>query len=114
MRLPAELEEIHQKLLPNGCFLGLHWIPQNILADKKEKVLWGQSEKSAIACALINTPHGTPINIITKHTRICHDCHNVMALISKTEKRRIHVKDALQVHIFSDGRCICHDYYCSS
>ena len=63
MRLHAKLEEIHQKLLRNGCFPGLHWVPQNILADEKEKVLCGHSEKSAIACASINVTEDPPMHV---------------------------------------------------
>ena len=110
MRLHAKLEEIHQKLLRNGCFPGLHWVPQNILADEKEKVLCGHSEKLAVACALINTREGEPIRI-TKNMQVCDECHSAISLIAEVEKRNIQLVDVNRIHIFEDGKCICDDNY---
>lgn len=66
----------------------------------------GHMEKLAIAFALTNTPEGTPIHI-TKNMRVCNDCHFAASLISKMEKRKIHVKDANCIHVFEDGKCLC-------
>ena len=98
-----KLKEINEKLVQDG-YSGI--ISPVVQDENMEDVLCGHSEKIAIACALINTPEGTPI-CVTKNTHMCDHCHSTILLISMVEKRRIQVNDANCVHIFEGGRCIC-------
>ncbi|KAJ4978007.1 hypothetical protein NE237_008787 [Protea cynaroides] len=87
-----------------GCVL------RDIDEQVKVKLLWGHSERLAIAFALINTPVGSSIRI-TKNLRVCNDCHTVTKYISKIVRREIIVRDANRFHHFIDGQCSCGDYW---
>ncbi|XP_059649390.1 pentatricopeptide repeat-containing protein At3g12770-like [Cornus florida] len=76
----------------------------------KVKLLWGHSERLAIAFGLLSTPAGSSIRI-TKNLRVCSDCHSVTKYISKIVKREIIVRDANRFHHFMDGKCSCGDYW---
>ncbi|KAF3435081.1 hypothetical protein FNV43_RR22168 [Rhamnella rubrinervis] len=76
----------------------------------KIKLLWGHSERLAIAFGLLSTHAGTPIRI-TKNLRVCVDCHNVTKYISKIVRRELIVRDANRFHHFVDGKCSCNDYW---
>ncbi|XP_057812670.2 pentatricopeptide repeat-containing protein At4g02750 isoform X2 [Cryptomeria japonica] len=78
--------------------------------EQKEQLLGHHSEKLAIAFGLINTPPGTPLQII-KNLRVCGDCHSVIKLISKIVAREIVVRDTNRFHHFKDGLCSCSDYW---
>ncbi|XP_058730685.1 pentatricopeptide repeat-containing protein At1g11290, chloroplastic-like [Vicia villosa] len=76
----------------------------------KVQLLWGHSERLAIAFGLLNTPYGSLIRI-TKNLRVCVDCHTVTKYISKIVKREIIVRDANRFHHFVNGECSCNDYW---
>lgn len=76
----------------------------------KIKLLWGHSERLAIAFGLLSTAAGTTIRI-TKNLRVCVDCHNVTKYISKIVRRELIVRDANRFHHFVDGKCSCNDYW---
>ncbi|XP_015868900.3 pentatricopeptide repeat-containing protein At3g12770-like [Ziziphus jujuba] len=76
----------------------------------KIKLLWGHSERLAIAFGLLSTPAGTSIRI-TKNLRVCVDCHNVTKYISKIVRRELIVRDANRFHLFVNGKCSCNDYW---
>lgn len=87
-----------------GCVL--HDVDEEV----KVKMLWGHSERLAIAFGIISTPAGSVIRI-TKNLRVCSDCHSVTKHISKIVKREIIVRDANRFHRFIDGNCSCGDYW---
>ena len=98
----AKLEEIREKLTQGGYSLGQHWVSEAISDEEEKNVFCGLSEKLAIACALINSSDGMPIDI-SKNTEICEECHSDIMLISMVEKRKIQVNDAKFIHIFEGG-----------
>jgi hypothetical protein len=51
------------------------------------------SEKFAVACGLINTAPGIPLQI-RKNLQVCEDCHTSTKFIPKIVKRAIMVRDA--------------------
>ena len=102
----TKLEELHEKLIQEGYSPGLHWSLPSILDLRKEDVACGNTEKLAVACALINTLEGVPI-CITMNMPMSDECHSFTLLISIIEKRRIQVNAADRIHIFEHGRCIC-------
>ncbi|CAH9074363.1 unnamed protein product [Cuscuta epithymum] len=78
--------------------------------DVQEKLVSTHSEKLAIAFALINTSHGTTINI-RKNLRVCGDCHTATKFISLVTQREIVVRDMHRFHHFKNGTCSCGDYW---
>ncbi|KAF7847735.1 hypothetical protein BT93_L2680 [Corymbia citriodora subsp. variegata] len=76
----------------------------------KVKLLWGHSERLAVAFGLFCTPAGSLIRII-KNLRVCNDCHNVTKYISKIVQREIVVRAANRFHQFKNGKCSCNDYW---
>ncbi|EOY15113.1 hypothetical protein QUC31_000371 [Theobroma cacao] len=91
--------------LPNTDF-----VLQDVDEQDKEQILCGHSEKLAVAFGLLNTPPGSPLQII-KNLRICGDCHAVIKFISGFEGREIYVRDTNRFHHFKDGVCSCRDYW---
>ncbi|XP_052186683.1 pentatricopeptide repeat-containing protein At3g12770-like [Diospyros lotus] len=83
---------------------------RNVDEQMKVKLLWGHSERLAIAFGLMSTPAGSTIRI-TKNLRVCVDCHNFTKSLSKTVKREIIVRDLNRFHHFLDGKCSCGDYW---
>ncbi|XP_071729408.1 pentatricopeptide repeat-containing protein At3g13880 [Rutidosis leptorrhynchoides] len=68
------------------------------------------SEKLAVSLGLISLPESAPVRVM-KNLRVCEDCHLVMKLISKVEKREIVLRDPIRFHRFRDGICSCGDYW---
>ncbi|GKB33712.1 pentatricopeptide repeat-containing protein [Tanacetum coccineum] len=68
------------------------------------------SEKLAVTLGLLILPLSAPVRVM-KNLRVCQDCHNVMKLISKVEKREIVLRDPIRFHRFRDGICTCGDYW---
>ncbi|GKB34616.1 pentatricopeptide repeat-containing protein, partial [Tanacetum coccineum] len=66
-------------------------------------------EKLAVTLGLLSLPLSAPVRVM-KNLRVCQDCHNVMKLISKVEKREIVLRDPIRFHRFRDGICTCGDY----
>ncbi|XP_041005429.1 putative pentatricopeptide repeat-containing protein At3g11460, mitochondrial [Juglans microcarpa x Juglans regia] len=106
----AELESLNQRLKEAGYKPDTSSVFYNVDEEAKEKMLWGHSERLAIAFALINTGPGTIIRI-TKNLRVCGDCHTVTKLISKIACREIIMRDIHRFHHFKDGICSCGDYW---
>ncbi|XP_024528531.1 pentatricopeptide repeat-containing protein At3g24000, mitochondrial-like [Selaginella moellendorffii] len=111
-------EEIHFKLdhllsrmkLQAGYVPRLSSVLANVPDEEKEWALCGHSEKLAIACALVNSAPGTAIRIV-KNLRVCDDCHEATALISRLEGRTIVCRDAVRFHRFVDGSCSCGGFW---
>jgi len=78
--------------------------------EEKEHILYGHSEKLAIAFGLMSTSPGMSIRI-TKNLRVCGDCHSATKFISKIVGRKIIVRDWNRFHHFEDGLCSCGDYW---
>ncbi|XP_057743806.1 pentatricopeptide repeat-containing protein At3g12770-like [Arachis stenosperma] len=110
-------EDIHQ-LLENlrieveacGYVPDTSCVLRDVNEEMKVKLLWGHSERLAIAFGLLSTPYGSLIRI-TKNLRVCVDCHNVTKYISRIVKREIIVRDANRFHHFVNGQCSCNDYW---
>ncbi|PRQ26003.1 putative tetratricopeptide-like helical domain, DYW domain-containing protein [Rosa chinensis] len=83
---------------------------QNVEEEEKVQMLYGHSERLAIAYGLLKIPEGTPIRI-TKNLRVCMDCHTFTKLVSKVFRRVLVVRDANRFHHFEDGKCSCGDFW---
>jgi hypothetical protein len=102
----AKLDEIDEKLLELGCTDGLNRLSGTASTDGTEHGSCANMGTLVIAHALINTPDSMPIHV-TKNTRICDAYHSALCLLSKIEKRTIHVTDPNRIHSFANGRCLC-------
>ncbi|RWV86238.1 hypothetical protein GW17_00051886, partial [Ensete ventricosum] len=69
-----------------------------------------ESQKLAIAFALLNTRQGSRIRIIT-NLRMGKDCHTYTALVSRVFEREIMVRDRNRFHCFRQGVCTCGDHW---
>lgn len=82
--------------------------------DEKEKkeVLWGHSEKLALAFGVLSgaAPPGKAIRIV-KNLRICKDCHEAFKYFSIVVEREILVRDVNRYHRFLNGSCSCGDFW---
>lgn len=111
-------EKIYQKLgeVTENLALEVGYIPDtkfvlhNIEEEKKAQMIYGHSERLAIAYGLLETREGSPIRV-TKNLRICGDCHTFCKLVSKVYGRELVVRDASRFHHFDDGVCSCGDYW---
>ncbi|GJW10286.1 pentatricopeptide repeat-containing protein [Tanacetum coccineum] len=83
----------------------LHKIKKFGYVDEKLTVNH-HSEKLAVTLGLLSLPLSAPVRVM-KNLRVCQDCHNVMKLISKVEKREIVLRDHIRFHRFRDGICTC-------
>ncbi|KAL6208667.1 hypothetical protein ACLB2K_019614 [Fragaria x ananassa] len=110
--------EIYQKLAQitetlereAGYVVQTKCVLQNVEEEEKVQMLYGHSERLAIAYGLLNIPDGTPIRI-TKNLRVCMDCHTFTKLISKVFWLVLVVRDANRFHHFEDGICSCGDFW---
>ncbi|KAK9747713.1 hypothetical protein RND81_02G010800 [Saponaria officinalis] len=113
-----EIEKIHKKLADvietlkteAGYIPQTKFVLHNVEEDEKVKMLYGHSERLAIAYALLESPKGTPIRV-TKNLRVCGDCHNFIKLVSEFFDRDIIVRDASRFHHFCQGSCSCRDFW---
>ncbi|CAH9118808.1 unnamed protein product [Cuscuta europaea] len=110
-------EEIHQFLEAlksvieaTGHVPDTSCVLRDVDEKMKVKLLWGHSERSAIALGLLSTPPGSVIRI-TKNLRVCNDCHMVTKYISQIVQREIVVRDVNRFHHFRNGKCSCGDYW---
>lgn len=67
-------------------------------------------ELLAVCIGLTDLPDFAPIKIV-KNQRVCNDCHEVIKLLSDSEKREILVRDPTRLHRFNLGKCSCGDYW---
>lgn len=67
-------------------------------------------ELLAVCIGLTDLPGFTPVRIV-KNQRVCNDCHEVLKLLSDSEKREILVRDPTRLHRFNMGKCSCGDYW---
>ncbi|KAI4301874.1 hypothetical protein L6164_035112 [Bauhinia variegata] len=104
------LENLRLEVEASGYVADTSCVLHDVDEHTKVKLLWGHSERLAIAFALLNTPYGSLIKI-TKNLRVCVDCHTVTKYISKIVQREIIVRDANRFHHFVNGECSCNDYW---
>ncbi|KAK9126484.1 hypothetical protein Scep_015330 [Stephania cephalantha] len=104
------LEEFYQRLRAVGYVPDTYFVLHDVEEEQKENLLLHHSEKLAIAYGILNTPHGTPIQIM-KNLRICGDCHTFTKFMSKVAQRNIVIRDGTRFHHFQDGLCSCGDYW---
>ncbi|XP_054809187.1 pentatricopeptide repeat-containing protein At1g11290, chloroplastic-like [Prosopis cineraria] len=104
------LENLRAEVEACGYVPDTSCVLRDVDEPMKVKLLWGHSERLAIAFGLLSTPYGSSLRI-TKNLRVCADCHNVTKYISKIVKREIIVRDANRFHHFVNGECSCNDYW---
>lgn len=104
------LENLRPQIEATGHKPDTSCVLHEVEEEVKVKMLWGHSERFAIAFGLISTPAGSLIQI-TKNLRVCGDCHTVIKYISKIVMREIIVRDANRFHRFINGNCSCGDYW---
>ncbi|KAI3937517.1 hypothetical protein MKW92_016383 [Papaver armeniacum] len=104
------LEDLRIQIETLGYCPDTSCVLRDVDEEKKVKLLWGHSERLAMAFALLCTPAGSLIRI-TKNLRVCSDCHTVTKYISRIARREIIVRDANRFHHFDNGKCSCGDYW---
>nr|KYP42578.1 Pentatricopeptide repeat-containing protein At1g11290 family [Cajanus cajan] len=104
------LENLRLLVEGEGYIPDTSCVLRDVNEPMKVKLLWGHSERLAIAFGLLSTPYGSLIRI-TKNLRVCVDCHTVTKYISKIVQREIIVRDANRFHHFINGECSCNDYW---
>ncbi|KAI3890756.1 hypothetical protein MKW92_044791 [Papaver armeniacum] len=110
-------DEIYAELKRLGCLMKeAGYVPDttpvfhDVDDDEKMNMVYGHSERLAIAFGIISTPSGTRL-LVTKNLRVCDDCHVVIKFISQISKREIIVRDVNRYHHFENGNCSCGDYW---
>lgn len=109
-QIHALLHKLYQEMKEAGFVPETSFVLHDVDEETKEEHLCFHSEKLAIGLGLLKTPKGTTLRIF-KNLRVCRDCHNATALISKLVGREIIVRDANRFHHFKDGSCSCNNYW---
>ncbi|XP_019186322.1 PREDICTED: pentatricopeptide repeat-containing protein At4g30700-like isoform X2 [Ipomoea nil] len=104
------LEALKSEIEACGYVPDTSCVLRDVDEKMKVKLLWGHSERSAIAFGLLSTPAGSVIRL-TKNLRVCNDCHMVTKYISQIVQREIIVRDVNRFHHFRNGKCSCGDYW---
>ncbi|KAJ4702188.1 Pentatricopeptide repeat-containing protein [Melia azedarach] len=110
VQIMEKLNKLSMEMKQSGYLPNTDFVLQDVEEQDKEHFLCGHSEKLAVVVGLINTPEGSPLQVI-KNLRICSDCHAVIKFISSLERRDIYVRDTNRFHHFKDGVCSCGDYW---
>ncbi|EFC45621.1 predicted protein [Naegleria gruberi] len=105
-------KEIYQKIIGAGYVSDTRWVTNAQLISEEEKIdsLCRHAEKIAISHAFVLQPNRKKI-LLTSNLRVCNDCHNAIAYISKEMNVEIVVRDANRYHHFKNGKCSCNDYW---
>ncbi|KAL6564405.1 hypothetical protein OROMI_015855 [Orobanche minor] len=107
----GKLNETIEKLKREGGYKAeTSYVLHNVEEEEKVKLLYGHSERLALAYGLLSTGQGMAIRV-TKNLRVCGDCHAFTKLVSKVFKRDIVVRDSSRFHHFRDGVCSCEDFW---
>lgn len=111
MEIYVKLSEITEKLAREGGYVAqTEFALHNASEEEKAQMLYGHSERLAIAYGMLTTPEGTSLRI-TKNLRVCGDCHNFCRLVSKFFERELVMRDAKRFHHFKGGVCSCGDFW---
>ncbi|CAA0828065.1 Tetratricopeptide repeat (TPR)-like superfamily protein [Striga hermonthica] len=109
----GKLDEIVERLESVGGYRAeTSHVLHDVEEDEKKRMLYGHSERLALAYGLLSssTGRGVPIRV-SKNLRVCRDCHDFTKLVSKVFEREIVVRDANRFHHFKDGVCSCGDFW---
>lgn len=106
----AELDRLGGLMKEAGYVPNTEPVFHDVEDDEKMNMVYGHSERLAIAFGLISTAPGTRL-LVTKNLRVCDDCHTAIKFISKIVVREIIVRDVNRYHHFRDGLCSCGDYW---
>ncbi|KAF2313993.1 hypothetical protein GH714_021378 [Hevea brasiliensis] len=104
------LKVLLEKMEQEGYVPDTSEVFHDVEEEQKKQLLYGHSERLAIAFGIISIPAGTTIRI-TKNIRMCADCHTATKFISKIVEREIVVRDNNRFHHFKGGKCSCGDYW---
>ncbi|XP_017969345.1 PREDICTED: pentatricopeptide repeat-containing protein At3g63370, chloroplastic [Theobroma cacao] len=111
LEINKKLDQVTKKLEKEGGYVAqTKFVLHNVEENEKVIMLYGHSERLAIAYGLLRTAEGTPIRI-TKNLRICGDCHTFCKLVSGLFGRELVVRDANRFHHFEGGVCSCGDFW---
>lgn len=106
-----KLAHITEKLKREGGYVAeTKFVMHNVQEAEKVQMLYGHSERLAIAYGLLKSPGGTTIRI-TKNLRVCGDCHVFCKLVSRFFIRELVIRDANRFHHFENGVCSCGDFW---
>ncbi|XP_024015495.1 putative pentatricopeptide repeat-containing protein At3g23330 isoform X1 [Eutrema salsugineum] len=109
-RINEFLEAVMEQMEKEGYVADTSGVLHDVDEEHKRELLYGHSERLAVAFGIINTEPGTTIRV-TKNIRICTDCHVAIKFISKITEREIIVRDNSRFHHFNRGSCSCGDYW---
>ncbi|GLU08186.1 hypothetical protein SLE2022_251100 [Rubroshorea leprosula] len=109
-RINESLKDLLEQMEQEGYVPDTSEVYRDIEEEQKKYLLFGHSERLAIAFGIISTPTGMTIRV-TKNIRVCVDCHTAIKFISKIVRREIIVRDNSRFHHFKDGNCSCGDYW---
>ncbi|KAK4367128.1 hypothetical protein RND71_015008 [Anisodus tanguticus] len=104
------LKEFYSSFQAEGYIPETKFVLRDVEEEQKQNELLYHSEKIAVVFGILNTPNGSPLEIM-KNLRICGDCHTFMKFLSKATHRKIIIRDGNRFHHFSDGSCSCGDYW---
>lgn len=107
----AKLEEMLLKLKNRDNANGKSLMFFECQGEKRKdsSLMNSHGEMSAVALGVICLPESVPIRVM-KNMRVCGDCHTTLKLLSRSERRKIIVRDDTRFHHFSGGSCSCGDY----
>ncbi|XP_010512381.1 PREDICTED: putative pentatricopeptide repeat-containing protein At3g23330 [Camelina sativa] len=109
-RINEFLDGVMEQMEKEGYVADTSGVLHDVDDEHKRELLFGHSERLAVAFGIINTEPGTTIRV-TKNIRICKDCHVAIKYISKITEREIIVRDNSRFHHFNRGNCSCGDYW---
>ncbi|KAG7578395.1 Pentatricopeptide repeat [Arabidopsis thaliana x Arabidopsis arenosa] len=109
-RINEFLKAVMEQMEKEGYVADTSGVLHDVDEEHKRELLFGHSERLAVAFGIINTEPGTTIRV-TKNIRICMDCHVAIKFISKITEREIIVRDNSRFHHFNRGSCSCGDYW---
>ncbi|CAN4126474.1 unnamed protein product [Withania somnifera] len=105
-----KLRKFYMSFQAAGYIPETKFVLHDVEEEQKQNELLYHSEKIAVVFGILNTPNGSPLEIM-KNLRICGDCHTFMKFFSKTTHRKIVIRDGNRFHHFSEGFCSCRDYW---
>ena len=105
-----EMDNLTREIKKAGYVAQTSLALHDLSEEEKEAHLCEHSERIAIAFGMIRKPPTEPIRIF-KNLRVCVDCHQATALISKVRNREIIVRDANRFHHFKNGKCSCNEFF---
>ncbi len=122
-----QLRQLENELIQHGYQCDPSWISRPLNhGESNESVLWGHSERIAIAFQLIQKPKPSLIQIV-KNLRICSDCRKLflfnlfnkklfldaaIKLIAQIHQCLIIIHDANRIHHFHPtGKYSCNDRF---